>query len=131
MAHNDDEGLFTPLQTIYGRRLWILLAEVSETFEKEHLPQLLPFAESVIVLDLEHRQIDAKDKAILEPTLGRALFEIKRSLLNEHQTRDSFQRIVQRCFAVFPALHLVSLVDRKICSYDEAQIIATLSFERF
>lgn len=131
MAHQDETHLFSTLQIVYGRRLWILLAEVSNAFERGAVPDLLPFAESVLVLDLEHRQLDANEQASVEPTLGRALFAIKRSLLNEHQTNDSFRRVIDRCFAVFPALHLVSLVDRNICSYEEAKIIAALSFEGF
>lgn len=131
MAHQDEPFFFSPLQILYGRRLWILLAEVSDAFERGAVPDFLPFAESVLVLDLEHRQLDANDKASVEPTLGRALFAIKRSLLNEHQTNESFRGVIDRCFAVFPALHLVSLVDRSICSFEEAKIIAALSFEGF
>lgn len=131
MAQQDEALLFSTQQIVYGRRLWIPLAEVSDAFERGAIPDFLPFAESVLVLDLEHRQLDAKDKASVEPTLGKALFEIKRSLLNEHQTNESFRDLVQRCFVVFPALHLVSLVDQNICSFEEAKIIAALSYERF
>lgn len=131
MAHLDETLLFSTLQIVYGRRLWILLAEISDAFDRGAIPDFLPFAESVLVLDLEHRQLDANDKASVEPTLGRALFAIKRSLLNEHQTNESFRGVIDRCFAVFPALHLVSLVDRSVCSFEEAKIIAALSFEGF
>lgn len=131
MAPQDETPLFAPIQMLYGRRLWIPLAEVSDAYQRGAVPELLPFAESVLVLDLEHRQLDASEKASVERTLGRALFEIKRSLLNENQTSASFRDLVQRCFEVFPALHLVSLVDRDLCSFEEAKIIAALSYEGF